>query len=97
MEQAKWDFQIEHPQQENDVWRIGYTLIAPGASADAPEERIAIDEHFSSAQTAIEAATRLAQIHVADLNGDTATFDPPRDVYKRQARRRSPRRPTWTA
>lgn len=80
MEQAKWDFQIEHPQQENDVWRIGYTLIAPGASADAPEERIAIDEHFSSAQTAIEAATRLAQIHVADLNGDTATFDPPSDA-----------------
>ncbi|MGY6270940.1 hypothetical protein ACXIUT_14705 [Achromobacter denitrificans] len=78
MENAKWDFQIEHPVHENGAWRIGYTLIAPpGAAA---QERIAIDERFSSAQIAIDEATRLAQIHVADLNGDTAAFEKPTDA-----------------
>ncbi len=75
MEKTKWDFQIEHPIHDNDAWRIGYTLISP--IEGAPEERIAIDERFPSAQDAIDEATRLAQIHVADLNGDTATFEPP--------------------
>ncbi|MCW0210236.1 hypothetical protein WHX56_29665 [Achromobacter veterisilvae] len=74
MEQAKWDFQIEHPVHENGAWRIGYTLVPP---AGAAEERIAVDERFPSAQIAIEEATRLAQIHVADLNGDTAAFEKP--------------------
>lgn len=77
MEQAKWDFQIEHPVNQDGAWSIGYMLIPPpGAAA---EERIAIDERFPSAQIAIEEATRLAQIHVADLNGDTATFEKPTD------------------
>lgn len=75
MEHAKWDFQIERPVQDDGAWRIGYTLISP---ATVPgRERIAIDERFASAQSAIDEATRLAQIHVADLNGDTATFDKP--------------------
>lgn len=75
MENTKWDFQIERPVHDDGAWRIGYTLISPAAGPG--RERIAIDERFASAQSAIDEATRLAQIHVADLNGDTATFDKP--------------------
>lgn len=75
METAKWDFQIDRPVQDGDSWRIAYTLISP--IAGVPAERIAIDEQFTSAHGAIDEATRLAQIHVADLNGETATFERP--------------------
>lgn len=77
MEKAKWDFRIERPFQDDGHWRIGYTLI-PGTDGTAGE-RIAIEERYPSAQIAIDEATRLAQIHVADLNGDTAAFEKPSD------------------
>ncbi|WP_313622844.1 hypothetical protein [Achromobacter sp.] len=77
MEKAKWDFQIERPVLDDAVWRIAYTLTSP--IPGVPPERIAIDERFHSAHLAIEEATRLAQIHVADLNGDTAKFERPSD------------------
>ena len=75
MATAKWDFRIERPVETGGDWSIAYTLIAPqGHGAD---ELIQINEHYPSAQTAISEATRLAQIHVADLNGSTATFEKP--------------------
>lgn len=77
MQTAKWDFQIAQPEQVGDEWRIGYTLISP--IAGVPSERIAIDERFHSAHGAIAEATRLAQIHVADLNGEGPTFERPSD------------------
>lgn len=78
MEHARWDFQLERPIQDKGCWSIGYVLVPPAAGA--PEERIAVDERFASAQVAIDEATRLAQIHVADLNGDTAGFEEPTDT-----------------
>ncbi|MGW9067734.1 hypothetical protein ACWGPO_26975 [Achromobacter animicus] len=78
MQTAKWDFQIAQPEQDGDEWRIGYTLISP--IAGVPSERIAIDERFHSAHGAIAEATRLAQIHVADLNGEAPTFERPSDA-----------------
>lgn len=75
MDKPKWDFEIERPVHDGEVWSIGYALLSPAGE----EERIAIEERFPSAQTAIDEATRLAQIHVADLNGDTATFENPTD------------------
>lgn len=77
MDTAKWDFQIDRPVQDGESWRIGYTLTSP--LPGVPAEHIAIDERFHSAHGAIEEATRLAQIHVADLNGETATFERPSD------------------
>ncbi len=77
MQTAKWDFQIAQPEQDGDDWRIGYTLISP--IAGVPSERIAIDERFHSAHGALAEATRLAQIHVADLNGEAPTFEAPSD------------------
>lgn len=77
MATAKWDFQIDRPVQEGEHWRIGYSLISPVAGA--PAERIEIDERFHSAHDAINEATRLAQIHAADLNGEAPTFDRPSD------------------
>jgi len=77
METAKWDFKIALPEEDGDGWCIGYTLISP--IAGVPSERIAIDERFPSAHGAIAEATRLAQIHVADLNGEAPTFEPPSD------------------
>lgn len=77
MGNAKWDFQLERPVQDGDVWSIGYTLTSP--IPGVPPERIAIEERFHAAHLAIDEATRLAQIHVADLNGDTAKFERPTD------------------
>jgi len=78
MENAKWDFELERPIEDQGSWSIGYVLVPP--LAGAPQERIAVDERFVSAQVAIDEATRLAQIHVADLNGDTAAFEKPTDT-----------------
>ncbi|MGE8689711.1 MAG: hypothetical protein ACN6PJ_21375 [Achromobacter sp.] len=78
MENAKWDFQIERPFHDDGAWRIAYTLIPLAGGAE--EERIVIDERYPSAQIAIDEATRLAQIHVADLNGDTAAFEKPTET-----------------
>ncbi|HEY9273765.1 MULTISPECIES: hypothetical protein [Achromobacter] len=78
MENAKWDFELERPIEDQGSWSIGYVLVPP--LAGAPQERIAIEERFVSAQVAIDEATRLAQIHVADLNGDTAAFEKPTDT-----------------
>lgn len=78
MEKAKWDFQIERPWEDHGVWRIAYLLISPVAGT--PDERITLDEHFASAQVAIDEATRLAQIHAADLSGGAATFEAPTDA-----------------
>ncbi|WYX26224.1 hypothetical protein WJ969_11980 [Achromobacter xylosoxidans] len=61
------------PRRRRLAHRVHLDLPAAGPG----RERIAIDERFASAQSAIDEATRLAQIHVADLNGDTATFDKP--------------------
>lgn len=78
MEHARWDFQLERPIEDQGSWSIGYVLVPPVAGE--PEERIVVEERFSSAQVAIDEATRLAQIHVADLNGDTASFEKPTDT-----------------
>ncbi|MGB3436120.1 hypothetical protein [Achromobacter sp.] len=78
MENAKWDFELERPIEDQGSWSIGYVLVPP--LAGAPQERIAVEERFVSAQVAIDEATRLAQIHVADLNGDTAAFEKPTDT-----------------
>lgn len=78
MDKAKWDFQIERPFQDDGCWRISYTLTPP--TQGASDERIAIEERYCSAQIAIQEATRLAQIHVADLNGETATLEKPSDT-----------------
>lgn len=75
MDTKKWDFRLEQPVEDNGAWRIAYRLTSGG---DAPsQERIAIDERYVSAQTAIDEATRLAQIHVADLNGEAPSFEKP--------------------
>ena len=75
MEKPKWDFQVERPSQDDGHWRISYKLIR-GTDGTAGE-RIVIEERFTAAQIAIDEATRLAQIHVADLNGGTAAFEKP--------------------
>jgi hypothetical protein len=75
MEHASWDFELERPVEHQGSWSISYVL-----AAGAPQERIAVEERFASAQVAIDEATRLAQIHVADLNGDTASFEKPTDT-----------------
>ncbi|AYD66503.1 hypothetical protein DVB37_23205 [Achromobacter sp. B7] len=78
MEKPKWDFQIERPVEEGGEWRVGYTLTFAGEPQ--PRERIAIESTYSSAQTAIDEATRLARIHAADLNGEAPTFEKPTDA-----------------
>lgn len=75
MTQPKWDFQVERPVQDDGHWRISYKLIR-GTDGTAGT-RISIDERYPAAQIAIDEATRLAQIHVADLNGGTAAFEKP--------------------
>ncbi|CAB3882030.1 hypothetical protein [Achromobacter anxifer] len=77
MENAKWDFQLERPVEDQGSWSIGYVLVS--LVAGVPDERVAVEERFASAQVAIDEATRLAQIQVADLNGDTASFEKPTD------------------
>ncbi len=78
MEHARWDFELERPVEQQGSWSIAYVLVPPAAGA--PQERIAVEERFASAQVAIDEATRLAQIHLADLNGDTASFEKPTDT-----------------
>ncbi|ANY15384.1 hypothetical protein [Bordetella pseudohinzii] len=73
MTASKWDFRVERPAGHDGDWRIAYILLAP----DGAEQRIDIEQHYPAAQTAIAEATRLAQIQVADLNGEAPEFNPP--------------------
>lgn len=67
MSQAKWDFRIERPVGSDGHWQISYVLLPPDPSQQ--ERRIDVQQHYPAAQTAIDEATRLALIQVADLNG----------------------------
>ncbi len=68
MSQAKWDFRIERPTGSDGHWQVSYVLLPPDPSQR--EQRIDVQQHYPAAQTAIDEATRLALIQVADLNGE---------------------------
>ncbi|SPU53906.1 Uncharacterised protein [Bordetella trematum] len=88
MSQAKWDFRIERPIGSDGHWQISYVLLPPDPSQQ--ERRIDVQQHYPAAQTAIDEATRLALIQVADLNGQPPTCERPRP-----RKRPSPRTPAF--
>ncbi|OZI74032.1 hypothetical protein [Bordetella genomosp. 12] len=68
-----WDFRVQRPTGQDGDWRISYLLVGP----DGNEQRIDIQQHYPAAQTAIDEATRLAQIQIADLNGTAPELQAP--------------------
>lgn len=72
MTTGKWDFRVERPEGHDGNWRISYLLISPAGE----EKRVNIEAHYAAAQSAIDEATRLAQIQAADLNGEAPRLEP---------------------
>ncbi|WP_459618155.1 hypothetical protein [Bordetella sp. 2513F-2] len=76
MDEQRWRFRLEDPVEQDGGWHIAYLLMPPG-TLEADANRIPITKTYPCAEAAVQDGTRLAGIHVADLNGEAPALEPP--------------------